>query len=203
MFPNKNEFVRKKFWFATNVAHRDQFPPVKKDAGHGPLRFNPCPQGLQPDRESLPLTLYDESSSSVASRRTAAPKRERTATHLCLWNCALRFPMVDQFGPCRRTRPLKLTLGTKLACRRSFIGRRNECRAWTEKQHSACGEFQSMPPKDSLLDESFFAAKVVFYCWPYAPSLIHVVSASAARRWRVERGEYSGTGPAIPPPLTR
>jgi hypothetical protein len=50
---------------------------------------------------------------------------------------------------------------------------------------------------------SFFAAKVVFYCWPYAPSLIHVVSASAARRWRVERGEYSGTGPAIPPPLTR
>ena len=58
-------------------------------------------------------------------------------------------------------------------------------------------------PKDSFLDESFFAAKVVFYCWPYAPSLIHVVSASAARRWRVERGEYSGTGPAIPPPLTR
>jgi len=56
-------------------------------------------------------------------------------------------------------------------------------------------------PKDSLLDESFFAAKVVFYCWPYAPSLIHFVSASAARRWRVERGEYSGTGPAIPPPL--
>jgi hypothetical protein len=23
-------------------------------------------------------------------------------------------------------------------------------------------------PKDSLLYESFFAAKVVFYCWPYA-----------------------------------
>jgi hypothetical protein len=40
---------------------------------------------------------------------------------------------------------------------------------------------------------------VVFYCWPYAPSLIHVVSASAARHWRVERGEYSGTGPASPP----
>ena len=58
-------------------------------------------------------------------------------------------------------------------------------------------------PKDSLLDESFFAAKAVFYCWPYAPSLIHVVSASAARRWRVERGEYSGTGPAIPPHLLR
>lgn len=62
------------------------------------------------------------------------------------------------------------------------------------------GEFQSMPK--GLIPLSPFAAKGGV-CWPYAPSLIHVVSASAARRWRVERGEYSGTGPAIPPPLTR
>ena len=40
-------------------------------------------------------------------------------------------------------------------------------------------------PKDSLLDESFFAAKVVFYCWPYAPSLIHVVSANPPTSYEV------------------
>jgi hypothetical protein len=46
-----------------------------------------------------------------------------------------------------------------------------------------------------------FCRKVVFYCWPYAPSLIHVVSASATVALEWKRGEYSSTGPATIAPM--
>ena len=55
------------------------------------------------------------------------------------------------------------------ARRRSFIGRRNDAEHGLKSNTAHVESFNPCPPKDSLLDESFFAAKVVSTADPMPP----------------------------------
>ena len=118
----------------------------KEDAGHGLLRFNPCPQGLQPDRESLPLTFKTRAAARLLHAELPLPSRSARQPTFASGTVRSDSRWWTSLG---RADVPALSNNARYEIGMSQVFHREEkrCRAWTEKQHSACGEFQSMPQR--------------------------------------------------------